>query len=335
MYKYMYDDYFKSIQAMHEGRKNAREGRKKKEEDYYANIDRVVKHAGKLKEYKAEEKKIINERIPILGDVYWKHYAPHPVRFGTLGDKWKVFPGNRSATSGHQYVVTEVRDTRGRRGWSRVGFNYGHIEVDYLEVHVWEYDPKRKIRLEKRATARFDEWEQWREIFSFKGHLSQRNGQPSKPFDSIHDIAMLMVGIDKKKEEEKIKEEERQENERVQRALQEILDREREEKEARERERARKRREIDERAEWTARAMNVKKYLSVKPWDATHQQIEEAERDQARDLEKEREERRKRREKIDKDIQDGKYDYVNNQPREGYAPAQQRWYFAARPKLKF
>ena len=206
------NDYFEQMRTMREGRKNAREAEKKKEEDYYDNFDRVVKHAGKWKEYKAASKKIINEHIPILGDVYWKRYAPHPVRFGTLGDKWKVFPPyTNSIESEHQYVVTEVRDTRGRRGWSRIGFNYGHIEVDYLGVHVWEYDPKRKIQLSDRFTARFDKWEEWREIFDFKGHLSQRNGQPSKPFDSIHDIAMLMVGIDKKKEEEKIKEEEEEE----------------------------------------------------------------------------------------------------------------------------
>lgn len=205
-------DYFEQRQAMFEGRKNAREAEKKKEEDYYDNFDRVVKHAGKWKEYKAASKKIINEHIPILGDVYWKYLAPYPERFGTLGNKWKVFPPyTNSIQSEHQYVVTEVRDTRGRRGWSRIGFNYGHIEVDYLGVRVWEYDPKRKIQLEKRFTARFDEWEQWREIFYFKGHLSQRNGQPSKPFDSIHDIAMRNVGINKEEIEKQLKEEEEEE----------------------------------------------------------------------------------------------------------------------------
>lgn len=289
---------------------------RQRKKDYYDNIDRVLKHSGKLKEYNAAREKIIWESIPTIGDVYWKrerirNYEP-------------VFPGYPK----YQYVVTGVRNTKGRRGWARLGYNYGHIEVDYVLVRIY-FDPDKPIRIREdigRFTARFDEWEEWREIFNFEGHLQgQSNGQPSRPFVSTADMAMDMVGIDKKKEEEQIKEEYRQEAERVMeniRKHREELDREREEKEAikkaeeeeakkkareaaRERERqaeeaARERRELDRRrqrdrerrqhllrqAELWRRAEAVQRYLPGYWQDATEVQIEEAER------EKENEERR-------------------------------------------
>jgi hypothetical protein len=299
---------------------------------------------------------MLNKRIsPKYGDVYKKV---------SNENIFKTLPGIQGAI----YLIKKVTNKEGRWNKARkwIGAAHGTIVIKYERIKKNGNVP---IYLdEKPLTANFYNWGKWNYDFMFVGKIWNVEGEPHIEF--LEDMARRMAYEDpNNKEEWKLRRKEREEAEARKKWLNSDEGRSWQERRGERKGRFLRRMELYFYKERTypntieGKLVQEEEKLWKKEYDRQEAEARERERktkEEARKREQQEEARKREREewvrrkaerdaeaKRKKDLrrrermdnpnegQDEDSDSDDESDRGGYAPWQQRWYFAARPKLKF